>query len=328
MHDWSDGDPFFNASDAFPLQAAWMTDWNTSYGWGDHSLAGYLTSTFWNRYGTILSPSTDGDSIQLNNTLDMNGENITNANLSEYAGLNVDWNNSNGQFDVELNSTVYLPFEINVVDAVLDTGSINSLFVARDGDSYNISEELDKDWVIYINYSDVTDFDFIILLQWYEAGGIEKGHSVHPSLLYWNTGDWDEEYGDIFFQDHFKYVVRNVFDPEEHIGTGGDLGKVRMRLWHDSDGDKGRPQHDFRLDYCVLSSGFATSIPIDHDSMSNRNNKINHPWAFPTDASRNITGDVQMNENLTVDSTLTLTNSTFSWNMYVNATGTLIWEWG
>ena len=215
----------------------------------------------------------------------------------------------------------------------VDTGDINSLFVANDGDIYNISEELNKDWVIYINFSDVEDFDFIILRQWYDASGIEKGHSVHPSLWDWNLGDWNEEYGDIFFQDHFKRIVRNVFDAENYIGTGGDLGKVRMRLWHDNGGDKGRPQHDFRLDYGVLSSGFATSVPIDHDSMFNRNNKINHPWAFPIDASRNITGDVNITGGLNIIGDeykpLTLTNSTSSasWDIYVNATGCLVWEW-
>jgi len=66
--DSMEGDPFFNDSDAFPLQAAWMTDWNTSFGWGDHGVAGYLTSTFWNRDGRTLYPATDDDDIHINGT--------------------------------------------------------------------------------------------------------------------------------------------------------------------------------------------------------------------------------------------------------------------
>ncbi len=261
---------------------------------------------------------TVANNTELGGTLDMTGNNITNANLSEQAGINVDYNYTRLQFDVNLNSTFFLPFEINTVDATVDTGDVGSLFVASDGDSYNISEELNKDWVIYINFSGVTDIDFIILRQWYDAAGIEKGHSIHPSLWDWDLGDWDEEYGDIFFQDHFKYVVRNVFDADVHIGTGGDLGKVRMRLWHDNGGDKGRPQHDFRLDYAVLVSGFSPVTSQEHDSLSGRNTRINHPWAMPTDGSRNGTGDFIFEKNMTIDGNLTFVD-----NSTISATGNL-----
>ena len=37
-------DPVFTASDAYGITASDITNWDTAYGWGDHSLAGYLTS--------------------------------------------------------------------------------------------------------------------------------------------------------------------------------------------------------------------------------------------------------------------------------------------
>ncbi len=41
---YAETDPIFTASSASTIQGTDITNWNTSYGWGDHSLAGYLTS--------------------------------------------------------------------------------------------------------------------------------------------------------------------------------------------------------------------------------------------------------------------------------------------
>ena len=52
-------------------------NWNTAYGWGDHSVAGYLTSgtALWTKAGTSLSPTTAGDDVTLNYVLkNENGE--------------------------------------------------------------------------------------------------------------------------------------------------------------------------------------------------------------------------------------------------------------
>ena len=40
----SESDPIFSASAAAGISAGDISNWNTAYGWGDHSLAGYLTS--------------------------------------------------------------------------------------------------------------------------------------------------------------------------------------------------------------------------------------------------------------------------------------------
>ncbi len=43
-HDLDETDPVFLAHDAAAVTAARIADWNTAYGWGDHSVSGYLTS--------------------------------------------------------------------------------------------------------------------------------------------------------------------------------------------------------------------------------------------------------------------------------------------
>ena len=41
----SETDPIFSASPASNILSTHITNWDTSYGWGDHSAAGYLTTT-------------------------------------------------------------------------------------------------------------------------------------------------------------------------------------------------------------------------------------------------------------------------------------------
>ena len=40
----SETDPVFTASPSYGIASGDITNWNTAHGWGDHSLAGYLTS--------------------------------------------------------------------------------------------------------------------------------------------------------------------------------------------------------------------------------------------------------------------------------------------
>ena len=49
-------------------------DWDTAFGWGDHSLAGYNPS-LWNRAGTTLYPKNDGDDVQFNGSVHIKGNN-------------------------------------------------------------------------------------------------------------------------------------------------------------------------------------------------------------------------------------------------------------
>jgi len=47
-----EADPIFAASPAYGIASSSISNWNTAFGWGDHSAAGYLTSTALTPYST------------------------------------------------------------------------------------------------------------------------------------------------------------------------------------------------------------------------------------------------------------------------------------
>ncbi|MFA6514774.1 MAG: tail fiber domain-containing protein [Candidatus Paceibacterota bacterium] len=49
----TEADPIFIASEAFTITGMDTTDWNTAYGWGNHTIAGYVTGTPWVTMGYV-----------------------------------------------------------------------------------------------------------------------------------------------------------------------------------------------------------------------------------------------------------------------------------
>src|SRR5690606_26827732 len=45
LSSYTETDPIFGVSAAFGISSGDITNWNTAYGWGDHSVAGYLSTT-------------------------------------------------------------------------------------------------------------------------------------------------------------------------------------------------------------------------------------------------------------------------------------------
>jgi len=72
----SETDPVFSASPANNILTQNITNWNLAYGWGDHSVAGYLTST-----GSISSHS------------DVSLSTLQDAQLLRYSVANARWEN-------------------------------------------------------------------------------------------------------------------------------------------------------------------------------------------------------------------------------------------
>ena len=72
----SETDPIFSASPASNILSTHITNWDTSYGWGDHSAAGYLTTT-----GSI------------NSHTDVNIATLQDAQLLKYSVANSRWEN-------------------------------------------------------------------------------------------------------------------------------------------------------------------------------------------------------------------------------------------
>ena len=396
--DWSDGDPFYNNSIAKTLQQSWLDTWNAS------------GTSFWNDDGSTLFTSTSGRDVDINGSLyanditlnqfitglfggaidlsgdpwylsgtdfefaenitvgndiyvqdriihvgdedsyinfntnqldffaggvnildllstgatfgaevDMDGNKIVNADMSDYAGENVSF--YNGQFNVNLsnlNSTIYIPDNVDLIEGTLDSGNLASIQTLEDGDYYNISEDSGADpLTVIVNFSDVEDFDSVVYRVYYEGG---SGHTIHVGL--WDTaeGDYEEEYGEITDMDGFATIVVSVFDISEHI----DAGAVSLRFYHD---DNGIPSHDFQIDYCALIDGFSGLVSSNHDALSNRDADSNHPQYALTDGTRPFTGNVTMEENATVGGNITMEgNSTIdaTENITVGRAGDII----
>lgn len=91
---YTETDPVFSASAAFGIAAGDITNWNTAFGWGDHSTAGY--STFDGDYNSLTNLPTlfDGDYNSLTNqpTIPADVSDLTDTTnlLVHYADTDVD----------------------------------------------------------------------------------------------------------------------------------------------------------------------------------------------------------------------------------------------
>ena len=69
----NESDPVFLASPAGLISNQDVTEWNTAYGWGDHSLAGYASGS---GSGGSMDELVDDTTPQLGGILDCNGFSI------------------------------------------------------------------------------------------------------------------------------------------------------------------------------------------------------------------------------------------------------------
>lgn len=182
--------------------------------------------------------------------------------------LTLDFNDEllNETIDAKLDTEFFNATQIDTVAGTVDAGDIDSLSGFGDGNSYNISELNNQDFIIYVNWTGITDFNNLNLRYWYDATD-DKAHHIHTCLWDFIRSDWDCEYTEIEYSSHFVIGVSEVFDAPSHIGTGADSGKVLMGLFHDSEGDKGRISHKFYLDYATLSLGFTGFVPTGVPSL-------------------------------------------------------------
>jgi len=77
---FTETDPIFTASAAAAISSTDITNWNTAYGWGDHSTAGYITA----EADTLNSVTTRGNTTL--NTITVGGITATGVTSTIYAG--------------------------------------------------------------------------------------------------------------------------------------------------------------------------------------------------------------------------------------------------
>lgn len=95
---YTETDPVFIASPANGIASGDITNWNTAYGWGDHSLAGYLTSitniTGNSGTATTLQTARKINGISFDGSADISTDIVTKA--YQFLGSNIKGQNVNG----------------------------------------------------------------------------------------------------------------------------------------------------------------------------------------------------------------------------------------
>jgi hypothetical protein len=190
-------------------------------------------------------------------------------------------------------ATTYQPVSIFTQSGTLDAGNLGSVLVPQDDDSYNVSEDIGAYPVltILVNFTGLTSFDSIIGRLYYEGG---QGHEVNLEIYRNETTTW-ENYIEFTDTSGFINFFVPVFDPLNHVNNSN----LFLRFDHKSGGN---PSHDLFIDYIAVVDGFTALTVSDHDSLGGREDKSNHPWAMPTDGSRNFTGNVIANLWVTAQS--------------------------
>lgn len=199
-------------------------------------------------------------------------------------------------------------------------GSLLAIQRAKEGSSLNITEGVGADpLTVFFNWTnaEITNFDFILMRVWYSGG---LGHEIEVGLWGYTTNSYEEEYSSITDMAGFAYIEMPVKDGVDHVSSG--LVSVRMRHVQN-----GNAAHVLRMDYIALVEGFSTSTNIKHDSMSDRDDKENHPWAMTADATlRNFTNNVITNDTFTGDlkseyANITVNLTIGAYNIWDNGSG-------
>jgi len=215
--------------------------------------------------------------------------NKTDTNYRKYSDVWVNSSFFNGSYYGDASnailSTTFLPEVVVTLSGTYDDGNVTSIQTVEEGFSYNVSEDTGAEpLIVQINFTGLTTFDSVVTRLYYEGG---MGHEIQFEILRTDTGSW-ENYFEITDTNDFVNVYVPVLDPQWHVGAGGN---VSVRFYHVQ---SGIPTHNFFLDYIALVDGITTLTTMEHDGLSGRDNKENHPWAFPTDASRNVTGQLNI----------------------------------
>ena len=217
------------------------------------------------------------------------------SSFLSFDGANLDFNETllNLTIDQKTQSITYNASLIINESGVVDAGNISSIQVAKDGNTYNVSEVTGASpLTIIVNFTGVIDFNSMIIREWYQGG---QGHEIIIGLFDYTTGDYEEEYGDITDMDGFAFQVISVIDATDHISGGN----VSLRFRHDQNGN---PAHNFFIDYIVLVDGFTTITTSEHDALTGRDDcSNNHPDVLCVNGSIRNASSIFVTNNVTAD---------------------------
>ena len=132
LQSYTETDPVFSASDAATITSTNITNWDTAYGWGDHSTVGYLTSVTTPTLSSVLA---QGNTSALG--IDVGASTISGLTIT---GTVLDTSDSSPltitpsvTFDTEITVSDIVPN----VDSAIDIGSSTNQFRAIYADNFN-----------------------------------------------------------------------------------------------------------------------------------------------------------------------------------------------
>jgi hypothetical protein len=206
-----------------------------------------------------------------------------------------------------LTSIIYLPVE-NITLFGTNTGGNNIGNLSYDDDQhYNVSEiSGTSPLTVQINFTNVISFNNLDIKERYDGG---SGHEIGVYLWDYTLSEW-EIYADITDQSQFYEMSIPVPDGSGHISGG----KVQMMFNHTSGG---KTSHNFYIEYVNLKQSI-DSQNIEHDSLSGRADRNNHPQYVLLDGSKNITGVLNITNAVNIRNLTITENST---TIIINATG-------
>lgn len=250
--------------------------------------------------------ATFGVNVTMNENLTISGDITPTANNTYSLGSDeLRWNNiyggsivgdGGGITNLTIPSETFLPISAVTEAGTQTGGDIDSMRVPEDGLSWNVTEAGGGVPVlrIKVNFTNITTFDSVIGRVYYSGG---QGHEVQLEIWRFDTEVW-ENYIEFTDMTDFVNFYVPVFDPIDHINT--TTSDVWLRFDH---AQNGIPSHEFRVDYVAIIDGFTALTVSDHDALGGRDNKSNHPWAMPTDGSRNFNGDVVFEQDIHLGNT-------------------------
>jgi len=155
--------------------------------------------------------------------------------------------NGNGTWQY-IGSTEISPSGVQVINGTTTAGDLSSL-QTYDDTPYTVREASGASPLdVNVTFSGVTDISRLIIREYYLGS---SSHHVLFQLWDWVESEW-EDYWDIVGQDGYTVVTVPVLDPASHIGTGDNLGNVKLRLHHVQTGVS---THYLSLDFIQLVHG-------------------------------------------------------------------------
>ena len=159
----SETDPIFSASPASNILSTHITNWDTAYGWGDHSAGGYLTNT-----GSI------------NSHTDVTIATLQDAQLLKYSAANAAWENWTPNF-----LTSYT--ETDPVFGASPAGGITGTNISNWNTAYNWGNHASGGYLT--SYTETQTLDDVLTLGATTTRDITTTGKLYYSNNFATTGD-------------------------------------------------------------------------------------------------------------------------------------------